>query len=87
MTETMEKIRKNVGNDYFIVSKINCRESFDDSFTIEDFIDYCKLAEKAGIDMLEISSGDYRELKAKEYNGKPFYLEETIKVLKMLIFL
>ena len=79
MTETMEKIRKNVGNDYLIISKINCRESFDDSFTIEDFIDYCKLAEKAGIDMLEISSGDYRELKAKEYNGKPFYLEETIK--------
>ena len=62
MIETIKKVRKNVGNDYFIILKINCRESFDDSFTIEDFIDYCKLAEKAGVDMLEISSGDYREL-------------------------
>ena len=79
MIETIEKIRKNVGNDFFIMSKINCRESFNDSFTEEEFIGYCKLAEKPGVDLLEISSGDYREINAKKYKGKPFYLEETIK--------
>jgi 2,4-dienoyl-CoA reductase-like NADH-dependent reductase (Old Yellow Enzyme family) len=72
MIETIEKIRKNVGNDFFIMSKINCRESFNDSFTEEEFIGYCKLAEKAGVDLLEISSGDYREINAKKYKGKTF---------------
>jgi 2,4-dienoyl-CoA reductase-like NADH-dependent reductase (Old Yellow Enzyme family) len=79
MIETIKKVRKNVGNDYLISLKINCRENLEDGITEEDFIVYCKLAEKAGVDLLEISSGDYIELKAKEYKGKPFYLEETIK--------
>ena len=79
MVETVEKIRKVVGNDFVIIIKLNCRESFEDSFTVDDFITYCKLAEKAGVDIIEVSSGDYREVKAKELNGRPFYLDYTVK--------
>ena len=79
MVETIEKIRKVVGNDFVIIIKINCRESFEDGFTEDDFITYCKLAEKAGVDLIEVSSGDYREIKTKELNGRPFYLDYTIK--------
>ena len=86
MIERVEKIRKNIGNDYFIMLKIKCRESFDDSFTEEEFISYCKLTEKAGIDMLEFSSGDYIKLNAKEYKCKLFYFEETIKATENVKF-
>ena len=84
MIERVEKIRKNIGNDYFIMLKIKCRESFDDSFTEEEFISYCKLTEKAGIDILSFHLVIISNLMLKNINVNFFILKKLLKLLKML---
>ena len=76
IVETIEKIRKLVGNDYLIIMKINSRDGFENGVTEQGFITASKMAEKAGVDIIEVSGSDYQKVKMKT----PYYFESTKKL-------
>ena len=51
--EIIKKIREKLGNEYIILLKLNSEDDDPNGITPEGFITACKLAEQAGVDMIE----------------------------------
>lgn len=56
--EVYEKIRERVGNDYPVLIKMNCADNMEGGLEIEDGVIIAKLLSEAGIDSIEVSSGN-----------------------------
>ena len=78
VVETIEKIREKVGNDFFIILKINGKDIYENGITEEGFITTCQLAEKAGVDLIEVSGAQYKIERPKK--GKPLFLDRTLLI-------
>ena len=55
LIEIIEKIREKVGKDYIVGIKINCEDGDKNGITEDGFIKICQMAEKAGLDYIQIS--------------------------------
>jgi len=60
-TEIIQKVRARVGNDYIIMMKINSEDDDPNGITPEGFITACKLAEQAGVDMIEVTGMKWKK--------------------------
>ena len=80
--EIIKKIRKAVGNNFIISLKINCDDGLENGITEEGLIVACKLAEKAGVDIIQTSGNHW--LKNKPIPNNPIYFERTSKLAKVL---
>ena len=80
LLEIIEKVRTKVGNDYIIGLKINSEDSDKDGITEEGFIQICQLAEKEGVDYIQVSGMKWITEKIK----RPLYEEIGTKLSKIL---
>ncbi len=69
--EIIQKIRKVVGEDFIISIKLNCDDGIENGITINGFLNTCKLIEKAGADIIQVS-GNFIN---KPQDGPYFYNE------------
>ena len=74
--EIIKKIREKIGNEYIILLKINSEDDDPNGITPEGFITACKMAEQAGIDMIEVTGMKWK----KNRENKHVYFE-TGKIL------
>lgn len=57
--ECIEAIRQNIPEDMPLFMRVDCHDDFlPDGLTIEDIIEFCKLAKEKGVDVLNISRGN-----------------------------
>ena len=61
--EIIEKIREKVGKDYIVILKINSEDDDPNGITPNGFLTACKLAEKAGIDMIDVTGMKWKKVK------------------------
>ena len=73
--EIIQKIRKEVGPDFIISMKINCEDGYPGGITQEGFLTACKLAEKAGVDMIQVSGMEWWFGKIKPKT--PVFFQQT----------
>ena len=73
--EIIQKIRKEVGPDFIISMKINCEDGYPEGITQEGFLTACKLAEKAGVDMIQVSGMEWWFGKIKPKT--PVFFQQT----------
>ena len=59
--EIIKKIRERIGNEYIILLKINSEDDDPNGITPEGFITACKLAEQAGVDMIEVTGMKWKK--------------------------
>lgn len=57
-TEVYQKVRDKVGNDYPVMIKMNCADNMDGGLEIEDGVYIAKKLYEAGMDAIEVSSGN-----------------------------
>ena len=55
VVEIIEKMRKKIGDEFIMILKINSEDDDPNGITPEGFITACKMAEKAGIDMIDVT--------------------------------
>ena len=55
LLEIISKVREKVGNEYIVGLKINSEDGDENGITEQGFIKICQLAEKAGVDYIQIS--------------------------------
>ena len=79
IVEILEKMRPAVGNDFVISMKINTEEG-EGGITENGVITACKLAEKAGLDLVQLSGTKW----FKEKSKTPFYYEIGKKLADIL---
>ena len=73
--EIIKKMRKEVGPDFIISMKINCEDGYPEGITQEGFLTACKLAEKAGVDMIQVSGMEWLFGKIKP--NTPVFFQQT----------
>ena len=61
VVEVIEKIRKAIGKEYIMILKINSEDDDPNGITPEGFITACKMAEKAGIDMIDVTGMKWKK--------------------------
>ena len=61
--EIIEKIREKVGKDYIVILKINSEDDDPKGITPNGFLTACKLAVKAGIDMIDVTGMKWKKIK------------------------
>ena len=76
LVEIIEKIREKVGKDYIVGLKINSEDGEENGITEEGLITACQLAEKAGIDYIQISGMRWISERIKS----PIYAEISAKL-------
>ena len=87
LLEIITKVREKVGKDYIVGLKINSEDGDKNGITEEGFINICLMAEKAGVDYIQISGRRWY----KERIKNPIYadigtkLAEKIKIPVMII--
>ena len=59
--EIIKKIRERIGNEYIIMLKINSEDNDPNGITQKGFITACKLAEQAGVDMIDITGMKWKK--------------------------
>ena len=59
--EIIKKIRERIGNEYIIILKINSEDNDPNGITPEGFITACKMAEQAGVDMIDITGMKWKK--------------------------
>ena len=88
LVEIIKKIRKAIGDDIVLSIKIDSENDENDGISEEGFLTACKLAEKAGIDMIQVSG--FKWTRERPKNG-PYYFEaekklaEVVKIPVLLI--
>ena len=60
--EIIKKIREKLGNEYIILLKLNSEDDEPNGITPEGFITACKLAEQAGVDMIEVTGMKWKKI-------------------------
>ena len=78
--EIIKKVRQKVGEDYIILLKINSEDDDPNGITSEQFIRSCKLAEQAGVDMIEITG-----MKWKKHRDNTLVYFDIGKILSNII--
>jgi 2,4-dienoyl-CoA reductase-like NADH-dependent reductase (Old Yellow Enzyme family) len=78
--EIIQRIRKAVGNNFIISVKLNCNDGVERGITIIQFLNICKLIEKAGADIIQVSGNFLNRPK----NNIPYFLSETEDVSDIL---
>jgi 2,4-dienoyl-CoA reductase-like NADH-dependent reductase (Old Yellow Enzyme family) len=63
MCECISSMREAVGDDYLLTVRISADEHMPDGFHVEDTIEYCKMAIRAGADAIHLSDGSYEAMK------------------------
>ena len=81
IVEIIEKIRREVGNDYFISLKINCNDDIDNGISEEGFLIASQLAVKAGVDLIQVSGNQWLNKKGSK---DIFFIEETKKLAEIV---
>ena len=61
--EIIQKIRQKIGNEFILILKINSEDDDPNGITPEGFITACKLAEQAGIDMIDVTGMKWKKNK------------------------
>ena len=79
--EIIEKIRKEVGNDFIISLKINCNDDMENGITEEGFLIASQLAVKAGVDLIQVSSNQWVNKKGSK---NIYFIEETKKLAEIV---
>ena len=67
LIEIIHKIREKVGNEYIIGVKISSEDGNEKGITEEGFITACKMAEKAGVDFIQISGISWPKKKSDKF--------------------
>ena len=80
IVEIIQKIRKKVGNEYILILKINSEDDDPNGITPEGFITACKMAEEAGIDMIDITGMKWK----KNKENKLVYFDVGKKLAEIL---
>ena len=80
IVEIIQKIRKKVGNEYILILKINSEDDDPNGITPEGFITACKMAEEAGIDMIDVTGMKWK----KNKENKLVYFDEGKKLAEIL---
>lgn len=58
--EIMKAIRRHCGEDLIIEARTSCQELLDESYTLDDYIEYCRQLAPY-VDIIHISCGHYRD--------------------------
>ena len=80
--EIIKKIREKIGNEYIILLKLNSEDDDPNGITFEGFMTACKMAEQAGVDMIEVTGMKWK----KNRENKLVYFEagkilaDTLKI-------
>ena len=80
--EIIRKVREAVGNNILLTLKLDS-EGIEDTVDEKEFYILGKMAEEAGIDLIEVSGNNYRQKKGDDL----LYYNATKKLLKWLKFL
>ena len=82
LLEIIEKVREKVGKDYIVGIKINSEDGYENGITEEGLIKTCQLAEKAGIDYIQISGMRWlnERIKSPIYADVSAKLAEKVKI-------
>ena len=81
LVEIIEKIRKEIGNDIVLSVKIDSENDENGGITEQGFLTACKLAEKAGVDMIQVTG--FKWTREKPKNG-PYYFEAAKKLAEIV---
>ena len=83
LVEIIRKIRKAVGENFIISLKLNSYDGdkYKNGITESGFLTACKLAEKNGVDIINVSS-DWEQKKPKSKN--PMFLQATQKLSEIV---
>jgi len=57
LLEIVKAVRKEVGNDYPLLVKINSEDFVENGLTSDESLEVCSMLEKAGVDAIELSGG------------------------------
>lgn len=80
LIECIEAIRKNIPEDMPLFMRINAQDDYlEGGLTIEDVIEFCKLAKEAGVDVLNVSRGNFSSAAIK-YEVPPIDLPRGFNV-------
>jgi len=59
--EIIKKIREKIGDEYIMLLKLNSEDDDPNGITPEGFITACKMAEQAGVDMIEVTGMKWKK--------------------------
>ena len=80
LIECIESIRNNIPEDMPLFMRIDAQDDYlEDGLTIEEVIEFCKLAKKAGVDVLDVSRGNFSSAAIK-YEVPPVDLPRGFNV-------
>lgn len=94
--QVYDEVRNQVGKDYPVLIKINCKDFGYDGVKFSEVLWVCKELENRGIDAIELSGGGYREkIEPQEeglskLNGDAYYSsygQELSKAINILVIL
>jgi 2,4-dienoyl-CoA reductase-like NADH-dependent reductase (Old Yellow Enzyme family) len=71
LLETIREIRKRVGDDFPVSVKLNSDDFRKGGFSHEECLQVVAWLERAGVDLLEISGGNYEQPQMLGVNGRP----------------
>lgn len=80
VTEIYQGIREKVGNDFPIALKINSSDFHPDGFSEEDSLKVIQKMDQMGIDLIEISGGNYENPKMQGIGKGAFFIDYAKKV-------
>ena len=86
LIEIIEKIKEKVGKDYIVGIKINCEDGDKNGITLDGFIKICQMAEKAGLDYIQISGIKWmrERIKGVVYENEATKLAEKVTIPVMV---
>ena len=86
LIEIIEKIKERVGKDYIVGIKINCEDGDKNGITLDRFIKICQIAEKAGLDYIQISGIKWmrERIKGVVYENEATKLAEKVTIPVMV---
>lgn len=80
LIECIESIRRNIPEDMPLFMRIDAHDDdLEDGLTIEEVIEFCKLAKTAGVDVLDVSRGNFSSTAIK-YEVPPIDLPRGFNV-------
>ena len=86
LKEIIEKIREKVGKEFIVGVKINSEDGCVEGISSEGFITACKIAEKAGVDYIQISGMSWIKVKVDSplYENIGTTLSQILKIPVMI---